>query len=207
MWCLEAFLKNDRISEIILVSHADILNELEEQIGSHLSERNFKKTIGVVPGGKTRQESVFLGLQHLDAGARAPDYVLVHDAARPFLKQALIDATIDTVIEYGACSVAVPVSDTIKAVENNQIVETLDRSRLVAVHTPQASRFDWLLRAHQEAAESEFSATDDAVILERSHHEVKIVQGDRYNIKVTVPEDLKICEALSDIFVSQIMDA
>ncbi|MBX9670084.1 MAG: 2-C-methyl-D-erythritol 4-phosphate cytidylyltransferase, partial [Candidatus Obscuribacterales bacterium] len=94
---------------------------------------------------------------------------------------------------------------TVKRVAGNSVQETLDRSNLVAVHTPQAARFDWLLDAHEAARRNNLSATDDAFILEQ-YHEVKIVAGDRYNIKVTVPEDLLICEAICHMFLGQIMD-
>lgn len=205
MWCLLSFLANKRIAEIVIVAHQDIQEQLKKELDDQLTgDRRHK--VSVVPGGTTRQESVFLGLQHLAVGVEIPDYVLVHDAARPFIKQSLIDSTIDTVIKYGACTVAVPVSDTIKKVERGSVKVTLDRSDLYAVHTPQAGRFDWLLAGHEAAANGNLAATDDAYILELANHEVKIVEGDKYNIKVTVPEDLQICAALSDMFVSQIMD-
>lgn len=205
MWCVLSFLANKRIAEIIIVAHQEIQEQIKMELDTQLTGERRSKVI-VIPGGTTRQESVFFGLKHLSHGAVVPDFVLVHDAARPFIKQSLIDATIDTVIKYGACTVAVPVSDTIKKVEKGCVKETLDRSQLYAVHTPQAGRFDWLLAGHEEAAKKNVAATDDAYILELTNHEVKIVEGDKYNIKVTVPEDLQICAALSDMFVSQIMD-
>jgi len=205
MWCLLSFLANERIAEIVIVAHRDIQKQINLELDGQLTGERRQK-VSVVPGGKTRQESVFCGLRQLADNAESPDYVLVHDAARPFIKQALIDTTIDAVIKYGACTVAVPVSDTIKKVEQGSVKETLDRSNLYAVHTPQAGRFDWLLKGHEEAALQNIAATDDAYILERANHEVKIVEGDKYNIKVTVPDDLQICAALSDMFLSQIMD-
>ncbi len=205
MWCLRSFLQNKRIAEIIVVAHQDIQNQINSELVAQLPEEALQK-VRVVPGGKTRQESVFRGLRELAGNKVSADYVLVHDAARPFIKQSLIDATIDSVIKYGACTVAVPVSDTIKRVEQDTVKETLDRSNLYAVHTPQAGRLDWLLKAHEDAAEKNVAATDDAFILERCGHEVKIVEGDKYNIKVTVADDLQICAALSDMFLSQIMD-
>lgn len=205
MWCLLSFLANARIAQIVIVAHQDIQEQIKKDLDNYLTGERRQK-VSVIPGGTTRQESVFCGLKHLAAVTSSPEYVLIHDAARPFIKQSLIDTTIDTVIRYGACTVAVPVSDTIKKVDQGCVKETLDRSNLYAVHTPQAGRFDWLLSGHEEAAKNNIAATDDAYILEHANHEVKIVEGDKYNIKVTVPEDLQICAALSDMFDSQIMD-
>lgn len=205
MWCLLSFLANERISEIVIIAHPDIQAQINSELDGQL-QGDRRQKVKVIPGGKTRQESVFCGLKQLARTTVKPDFVLVHDAARPFIKQSMIDATIDTVIRYGACTVAVPVSDTIKKVEEGSVKETLDRSNLYAVHTPQAGRFDWLMQGHEDAADKHIAATDDAYILERANHEVKIVDSDKFNIKVTVPEDLQICAALSDMFNSQIMD-
>ena len=205
MWCVLSFLSNIRITEVVIVAHTEIQNEINAELDAQLSEEKRQRVI-VIPGGESRQESVFCGLKRLSENSSPPDFVLVHDAARPFIKQKLIDDTIDAVIKYGACTVAVPVSDTIKRVNQGTITETIDRTNLYAVHTPQAGRFDWLMKAHEDAAAKNIAATDDAYILERCNHEVKIVEGDKYNIKVTVPDDLQICTALSDMFVSQIMD-
>lgn len=213
MWSILSFLRNERISRIVVVSHADVLDEIRDDMRRHIAPKNIASvnrlvaSIEVVPGGATRQESVYFGLKHLNEQSPAPDYVLVHDAARPFVSANIINATIDAVITYGACTVALPVSDTIKRVDGDTITETIDRTKLVAVHTPQAGRFDWLLSAHEEAAKNGVTATDDAYILEQAKHQVKVVDSDRYNIKVTVPEDMLICEAISNMFVSQIMDA
>jgi len=212
MWSVLTFLANQRIGRIVLVSHADVIEEIKEELTAHLRLRGTREmervcaTIEVIPGGETRQESVYLGLQHLQAQASAPEFVLIHDAARPFVRQSVIDATIESVMKHGACTVALPVSDTIKRVSDGTITDTIDRASLYAVHTPQAGRLDWLMEAHDDAARKNIAATDDAFILERMNHDVKIVPSDRYNIKVTVPEDMLICEAISHMFISQIMD-
>lgn len=213
MWSILSFLRNEHVSRIIVVSHKDVLDDIRGEIKKYIRPENIAgvnrlvASIEVISGGATRQESVFCGLKHLKEQTPAPDYVLIHDAARPFISDKIIDATIKAVIKYGACTVALPVSDTIKRVESSEVAETIDRANLVAVHTPQAGRFDWLLSAHEDAARNGIAATDDAFILEQAKHRVRIVDSDRYNIKVTVPEDMLICEAISNMFVSQIMDA
>ncbi len=207
MWCLGSFCNHSQIERIVVVSHEEVRRQIENEISEYRKGRSGadEMSIEVIGGGQTRQESVYKGLLHLSKTGERPDFVLVHDAARPFLTEKLISDTIASVIEHGACTVAVPVSDTVKRVDGNSVIETIDRSNLVAVHTPQGARFDWLLDAHETARSNNISATDDAFILEQSH-EVKIVSGDRYNIKVTVPEDLLICEAICHMFIGQIMD-
>lgn len=206
MWCVGAFFKHAQISRIVVVSHEEVRAQIEHEISAYRQSRTDNVTlVDVIGGGETRQESVYKGLLHLAAHGERPDFVLVHDAARPFLTEKLISDTITSVIEHGAATVAIPVSDTVKRVDGDNVIETIDRSDLVAVHTPQGARLDWLLEAHEAATRNNISATDDAYILERNHV-VKIVQGDRYNIKVTVPEDLLICEAICQMFIGQIMD-
>src|SRR6202034_2078644 len=80
-----------------------------------------------------------------------PEYVLVHDAARPLINQRLIQDCIDAVTEFGACTLAIPVSDTIKQLRDGTVAETVDRSQLVQIQTPQAARFSWLREAHEKA--------------------------------------------------------
>lgn len=207
IWCLLAFASADRISRIIVVAHSEIVHEIQGEIADALRSHGVSQRIeqvDVIPGGETRQQSVFLGLLHLANQEVQTDYVLVHDAARPLITKSLIDKTIDCVLQHGACTVAAAVSDTIKRVRTGTIIDTVDRCDLYAVHTPQAARFDWLFEGHEDARQKEVAATDDAFILERMGHEVKIVEGGKYNIKVTVPEDLPICEAISKMLDGQI---
>jgi 2-C-methyl-D-erythritol 4-phosphate cytidylyltransferase len=162
------------------------------------SEEFAGKSIKVVPGGATRQESVYLGLVELDNDPR-PDYVLVHDAARPFITRELVERSVNGAIEYGAFSTGMPPADTIKRIEGSEIKETLDRSNLILVQTPQGGRFDWLLAAHKKAAIEGAATTDDAAILEAAGHRVSIIRGASFNLKITQPDDLVLAEALADI--------
>ena len=160
-----------------------------------------KEKISVITGGATRQESVRKGIEHLATVPTPPQYVLIHDAARPFLTQTMIDNTIKCVTEHGACTLAIPLTDTIKRVKDGLIEATLDRASLYLIQTPQAGRFDWLLSAHRQAAQKQFETTDDAAILEFAGHQVSIVSGSRYNLKITNPEDLTIGQALAPIIL------
>jgi 2-C-methyl-D-erythritol 4-phosphate cytidylyltransferase len=146
----------------------------------------------VVEGGATRAESVRLGLAAVPHDA---DVIVVHDAARPLASAALFRAVIAAVSsgEAGGAIPGVPVSDTIKMVDGtHSVTQTLDRSTLVAVQTPQAFGAALLRRAHAEGGE----ATDDAALVEALGATVRVVPGDPRNLKITTPADLGTAERL-----------
>jgi 2-C-methyl-D-erythritol 4-phosphate cytidylyltransferase len=141
-----------------------------------------------VEGGATRSDSVRAGLAAVPDDA---DVVVVHDAARPAATIALFDAVIDAVRAGADAAIpGVPVTDTIKRVEGELVVETPDRSSLVAVQTPQAFRAEALRSAHADAGD----ATDDAALVERRGGRVVVVPGDASNRKLTAPEDVAALE-------------
>lgn len=141
-------------------------------------------------GGTRRQDSVKAGLEKLGK----VEWVVIHDAARPCVDQAIIYRGLEAATETGAAVAAIPVTDTIKSVgEDGRVMETLNRSTLWSIQTPQVFRRS-LLEA--SIANSDADATDEAMILERMGHVVKIFQGDEGNIKVTTPQDLAIAEAI-----------
>ncbi len=143
----------------------------------------------VCPGGERRQDSVRLGLEALGAC----DWALVHDGARPFVSRRFIEAALAAAQATGAAVPVLPLSDTVKEVEGERVVRTLDRSRLRAVQTPQAFRYDLLLTAHRGAAGE---ATDDAALVEALGVPVRVFPGSPYNLKVTTPADLALARAL-----------
>ncbi len=148
----------------------------------------------VVAGGATRAESVRCGLAAVPADA---EVIVVHDAARPLASPALFAAVIAAVTDGGADGAVpgVPPSDTIKAVdESGRVTDTLDRTRLVAVQTPQAFRAAPLRRAHAEAPGA--GATDDAMLVEAAGGLVQVVPGEPGNLKITDPDDLQAAERL-----------
>lgn len=144
----------------------------------------------VIAGGETRASSVRLALRHLDPDER--DLVCIHDAARPLVSAAETRAVIEAAGREGAAIAATPIADTVKRVEAGYVVETADRSALVAAGTPQVFRADLLLRALSAGEE----ATDEASLLERLGIPVAIVEISRLGFKVTTPEDLEMAEAL-----------
>ena len=144
----------------------------------------------VVAGGSTRSASVRAGLSAVPSDA---EIVVVHDAARPLAGPALFAATIAAVAGGAAGAVcAVPVTDTLKRVVGSDVVATVPRDGLWAVQTPQAFRAGLLREAHS----TEPDATDDAGLVEALGHVVRVVPGDRRNVKITDPVDLAVAEAL-----------
>ncbi|MDR0467010.1 MAG: 2-C-methyl-D-erythritol 4-phosphate cytidylyltransferase [Deltaproteobacteria bacterium] len=143
-----------------------------------------------VAGGPLRQDSVFNALKALPANC---EFVLLHDAARPFASAGLIGRLIDA-LEQGPAGVVpgLPVTDTMKHALNGKVVATLDRENLYAVQTPQAFRLDALRAAHESARAEGWTATDDAALLERLGHEVHIIPGEAANRKITLPEDVNL---------------
>jgi 2-C-methyl-D-erythritol 4-phosphate cytidylyltransferase len=145
---------------------------------------------GSVAGGATRSESVRAGLAAVPADA---EIVVVHDAARPLAGAELFHRTVAAVRAGADAAIpGVPFVDTVKRVVDGRVVETLDRSRLVAVQTPQAFRAVMLRRAHAGASE----ATDDAGLVEALGGKVVVVEGDPRNLKLTSPDDLVVARAL-----------
>lgn len=176
----------DKIFEIIIPTSpnmTDILNE-------YVIKYHLNKVKKIILGGETRQESVFNALK----ACEKPDYVLIHDGARPLISLNIINNAIKIALDKGSAVVAVPVKDTIKVVDNDIIVDTPDRSTLWQVQTPQIFIYSDLLHAH-EKFQHEF-VTDDAALIEKIGNKVYIEMGSYKNLKVTTPEDLVIARAL-----------
>lgn len=154
----------------------------------------FQKVGGLVPGGGTRQDSVFNGLRALPHDT---DFVIVHDGVRPFVTDEIIFTCLGAAADCGAAVAAVPVKDTIKITDRDEfVVGTPDRSQLWAVQTPQVFRRDVLIEAHQHARRERIQLTDDAALVEQLGLKVKCVMGSYSNLKITTPEDLTVAKAL-----------
>jgi 2-C-methyl-D-erythritol 4-phosphate cytidylyltransferase len=182
------------VSEIILsVPEADREHCLRDIVASH----GLKKIAQVVAGGPHRQDSVRLALQALGESGRPGDLVLVHDAVRPFITVDMVERVIAAAAKSDAAIVAIPMRDTVKAVDEQGCVqETVDRRRLWLAQTPQVFRRGLLQEAHRKAQLEGFHATDDAQLLEWLGYRVAIVEGSSENIKITRPEDVAIGEAI-----------
>lgn len=183
--------ENAGVENIILVTGANNIEYCQKQIIDKYQIKNVRQ---IVAGGKERYESVYNGLQ----AAVNSEIVLIHDGARPFLTQEVIKDSIDGVKQFGACVVGVPVKDTIKVADANQIcLDTPDRTQLWQIQTPQSFWLEEISNAYETAIEKkDKTITDDAMVMERyGKRKIKIIQGNYKNIKITTPEDMIIAEA------------
>lgn len=186
---LKVFEEDERCKQIILVVNENEIDAMQEIISTY----KIQKVSKIALGGKERQQSVFEGLKQLSG----PDeIVLVHDGARPFIRKEIIHELVTTAEQEGAAIVGVRMKDTVKRVMNQTVEETIDRSELWSVQTPQAFWRDALLTAHKQAEDQQFQATDDASVMEWVQARVVMVEGDYSNVKITTPEDLLMAEAI-----------
>lgn len=167
--------------EIVVVVH-----ELEQELIEQLLHLHNLSQVKLVAGGEERQSSIWNGLKTIKS-----EYVMVHDAARPFVSKQLIDRVYNRVLDVDAVVPGVPVVETIKIADGYQRVsKTLNRSQLWMIQTPQAFETTLLVEAYRRAQADNFLGTDDASLVERIGVDVEIVQGDYCNIKITTEADL-----------------
>lgn len=184
-----AFEKCAEIKNIVVVARGEDIPELQRLFDEH----GISKLTDIVPGGDSRAQSVQNGI------ARCVEckYVAIHDGARPLVTEKIITDTIDAASKYGAAAAAVPVKDTVKLTdENGRVQSTPDRSRLMAVQTPQTFLLDKYKQAVAAGGDEIDKFTDDCAVMEAAGFPVYLVGGDYKNIKITTPEDLIIAEAL-----------
>jgi 2-C-methyl-D-erythritol 4-phosphate cytidylyltransferase len=157
-----------------------------------LDELNLSKPVELITGGKTRQESVYNGLQALPDDAEG---VLIHDGARCLATPELLNRCANALLDCAGLIAAVSVKDTIKVVdEAGVVVDTPDRKNLWAAQTPQGFEVKVLKQCHEKGRELGWEVTDDAALFERCGLAVRIVEGEETNLKVTTPVDLAIAE-------------
>lgn len=180
----QAFLDHGRIDRLLIVIGSDQRSAYDEALGDLTRH---PKLAPPAIGGASRQTSVKAGLDAL--GAKAPDIVLVHDAARPFVSAALISRAIAAAAEHGAAVPGRPVTDTICAAADGARGETLDRSKLSALQTPQSFRYADLVAAHERAArEGRDDFTDDGALVAWNGGRVALFEGEARNVKLTTPD-------------------
>ena len=184
-----AFEQNDRISEIVVVTRPDRL----EEISRLLNGRGLSKLTMVAAGGETRADSVRAGLEHVSKKAAL---VAIHDAARPLVSQRIINETVAMAIKTRASAPAIPVKDTSKIAKAGAVVSTPDRKTLFAVQTPQVFDADLLRAAHKKAQKSGRELTDDCIAAEALGLKVFLTQGDEINLKITTPLDLRVAKLI-----------
>jgi 2-C-methyl-D-erythritol 4-phosphate cytidylyltransferase len=181
-----AFQDSPLIGQIVIV----VAGEKEEMCRQLTGGPEWSKVTHICIGGPRRQDSVAEGLRRLESF----DYVIIHDGARPLVTADLIERGLAAAAETGAAVAAVPVTDTVKRADADlTVLETLPRQGLWAVQTPQVFRYDIVQIAHLQDAEE---ATDDASLVERLGHTVKLYMGAYDNVKITTPDDLVLAEAV-----------
>ena len=194
-YSLKAF-EDAGFSSIVLVCGKDDVEYCQKDI---VKKYKLKNVTAVVPGGKERYHSVFEGLKAVGEA----DYVFIHDGARPMLTQDIIARLKDAVIKEEAAVAGMPVKDTIKIVdEEAYVADTPDSQYVWQVQTPQCFAYSIIYDAYQSIIQDEEEGwtipkiTDDAMVLEyATDHEVKMIEADYRNIKITTPEDLAIAQA------------
>ena len=189
VYTLEKFIYNKSIDEVILVLPEDEVDYCKKEV----LQRYSLKVDRIVIGGKERQDSVFNALEAMEKA----NIVLIHDGARPFISEKIIEEGIKYANIYGAAAPGVTPKDTIKIKnEDNISVDTPDRNTLVAVQTPQCFKYDEIYQCHRKSKEENAIVTDDPSVVERYGHKVYLYEGDYTNIKITTPEDLILAERL-----------
>ena len=186
---LDRLFRTEAPSEIVLVVRPDSESEMQTLVAP--LGRN--DSIRIVPGGAQRQDSVQNGLQAVSAES---EFVMVHDAARPFVTKELIDTVLAAAKLSGAAVCGAPCSDSLKEVgEDGLVTRTVDRSQLWTVQTPQIFRTQLLRDAYRGALATGATYTDDTAVVEAMGHPVRIVLYHGINLKVTTPIDWKVAEA------------
>ena len=186
---LAPFQTSPLIQEIVIVTQEEKMVE----IGTLCSRNGVDKVSRIVKGGATRTESVWAGIREVSPSA---GFIAIQDGARPFVTEEILRETVRTAMARSAAAPAVPVKDTIKRAENDVVAETLDRSALFAIQTPQVFAAPLIRVGIQKAVEGKLSLTDDCAAVERLGCPVVLTRGSEDNIKITTPMDLILGEAI-----------
>jgi 2-C-methyl-D-erythritol 4-phosphate cytidylyltransferase len=189
-YTVEKFEKCDLIDEIILVVPDEYVGLASYQV---VDVFDFRKIRKIVSGGKERQDSVYKALLSLSTNT---DIVTIHDGVRPFISTDKIVKSIEMCRQDRAMILALPINETVKRVEDGQVITTLVREKLWVAQTPQTFEYKLILEAYKRAEQDGFIGTDDSSLVERLGVKVKILEGDYENIKITTPEDLVLAEKI-----------
>ena len=187
-YAIEKFLREPSVKRVVICVAQERRSEFERTVVT----RGWK-IVDVVPGGASRQDSVFRGLVAASSGSA--ELVAVHDAVRPFFTIATFRNVLAAAAEFGAALPALPINETIHRVVDNFIIETADRSEWMGAQTPQCFRLKVLQEILDRARVDKIEATDEAGLAAHYGHRVRVVPGDPQNLKITRPPDLHAAEA------------
>ncbi len=186
---LEVFQKSELINEIIIPAEKPYFPLLEELVDKY----NLSKVIKIVEGGKERQDSVFNGLK--SKYFNNDDYIIVHDAARPLLSQSVLENALKEAHKHDSVVVAVKARDTLIS-GNDSVEQYVDRSKIYYAQTPQIFKYDILKKSFDIAEKNKLKGTDESMIVKNAGFNVKIIEGEFINFKITSKSDLMILEKL-----------
>ena len=190
-YSMECFQKSPLIQDIILVTGEDMISYCQSEI---VEKYGFTKVCKVTAGGKERYDSVYAGL----LCCQDTDYVYIHDGARPFVTEEMIQRGYEAVKRTNACVMGMPSKDTVKLADpSGYIKETPDRKIVWNIQTPQIFSYDLIRGAYESIRKKDMSnVTDDAMLVEQeTGTKILLVEGSYQNIKITTPEDLAVAEA------------
>jgi 2-C-methyl-D-erythritol 4-phosphate cytidylyltransferase len=184
-YTLQKFNSLKSVDSIVIATQKKYINKLRKLV----RENKFYKVCNIVEGGKTRHDSVLNGLKALRPDKN--DFIIVHDAVRPFITVKKIRELMKEVKDCNAVIPGLRINDTTKKVSrNNIILKTIPRENLWIVQTPQLFRYDILKKAFKKADENKFKGTDESSIVEYAGYKVKIIEGEKTNVKITTKEDI-----------------
>jgi 2-C-methyl-D-erythritol 4-phosphate cytidylyltransferase len=194
-YALETFVQHNMIDEIVLVVQDESIPLVQDQI----KRQKYKKVIHVVAGGKYRQESSYLALNYLFLHQQ-PDYVIIHDVARPLVTPTLIDDVCKKVKTRQAVTLGRKVNDSLFVKKEDDRLESyLSKNEVYLVQTPQAFNFKLILEAHEHARQLKIKqAIDDASLLTLMEQDVYVLPGKRYNFKVVTQDDLSLFKFIKE---------
>jgi len=188
---IKVFEENPYIDEILVVVKEEDVSFCKDQV---IDPYGFHKVTQIIRGGQERQDSVYEALKKVN---EMSSIILIHDGARPFIEDEQINALIHCLEVEKAATVGVAVKDTVKMIKEDEIVSTLDRTKLKAIQTPQGFRKSIIIQAYDKAYKEGFYGTDDTVLVERLGVTVKVIDGTYRNIKITTEEDMIIANAFN----------
>lgn len=200
-YALNAFETSELIDEVILVVGKDSISYCKEEI---VDKYGFKKITSIIEGGTERYLSVWAALQTIQSSNPKEHYVFIHDGARPFVNEKIIEDTYRAAVEYKACVAAMPVKDTIKiSDEEGFAMQTPKRKNVWMVQTPQVFECELIYQAYskvmnnlEELKVQGIEITDDAMVVETiGNHPIKLVPASYENIKITTPEDMVVAKS------------
>jgi 2-C-methyl-D-erythritol 4-phosphate cytidylyltransferase len=193
-----AFDACDLIDKIFLVIPKEDIEYCRKNIIPLLELKN---GLDLIPGGEERQNSVYNALRAMDTKT---DTVVVHDGVRPFIQPEKLESCILGAKKFGACILGIPVGDTIKCVgKSGFIKKTLSRDNIWLAQTPQAFKYELIKKAHETARHDGYTGSDDSLLVERLGMDVRIINGSKNNIKITVREDLVVARAMLDAIFNE----